>query len=147
MRKIKSVSATSSIEELELEELVKAWPVVKQLRSQLTLEKFCEITAKMPAYRAFVFQENGTILAYAGFSEQLNLYEGHHLFVYELVVDATKRHRGLGKILLDEVANEGKKQGCEQLVLTSGLEKAAAHQFYEKKMKLTKTSFVFRKAL
>ncbi|AYG00068.1 GNAT family N-acetyltransferase [Lactococcus allomyrinae] len=147
MKIIKAISEQLIIKELAQAEFEQAYPLVHQLRQDLPLTDFLSVTAQMQDYRVFVLTVADKIIAYAGFAEQLNLYEGRHIFVYELVTDVALRGQGYGKILLSALTEEGKRLGCEMLVLTSGLQRVDAHRFYEEKMKLMRTSFVFRKEL
>ncbi|QDK71025.1 GNAT family N-acetyltransferase [Lactococcus protaetiae] len=149
MKIIKAISEQLIIKELAQAEFEQAYPLVHQLRQALPLTDFLSVTAQMQGYRAFVLMDSDKadkIVAYAGFAEQLNLYEGRHIFVYELVTDEVVRSQGYGKMLLSALTEEGKRLGCEMLVLTSGLQRVDAHRFYENNG-LTKTSFVFRKEL
>lgn len=147
MKIIKAISEQLIIKELAQAEFEQAYPLVHQLRQALSLTDFLSVTAQMQGYRAIVLTVADKIVAYAGFAEQLNLYEGRHIFVYELVTDKAVRSQGYGKMLLSALTEEGKRLGCEMLVLTSGLQRVDAHRFYEEKMKLARTSFVFRKEI
>ncbi len=147
MKVIKKIFDQLVVQELEFLEFKKAWKVLQQLRPKLTFEDYQRLTKQMPAYRVFVLAVADELVAYAGFDIQYNLYEGKHVFVYELVTDEAHRSKGFGKLLLDEVAAEGVRQACEMLVLTSGIQRLDAHRFYEEKIGLARTSLVFRKAL
>lgn len=147
MKIIRKITDNTVIAELDNIEFVEAWPVVQQLRSSLTLEDFLKFASEMYHYRVFVVVLSGNVIAYAGFSEQLNMYEGRHLFVYELVTDKKLRGNGYGKMLMEEICAEGRRMNCEMLVLTSNAQRIEAHRFYEEKVGLKKTSLVFRKEL
>jgi histone acetyltransferase (RNA polymerase elongator complex component) len=55
--------------------------------------------------------------------------------------------KGYGKVLLTHVENCAKEKKYEIVSLSSGLQRAAAHQFYEEKMDYGKTSYIFLKKL
>ena len=147
MKIVKEISGTEKITELELTELSQAYSVFKQLRPSVSQAEFLDLAPKIAGYRVFVLMKNTEIVAYAGFAVQTNFYEGQHVFVYELVTDQAHRSKGYGKLLLDAVTDFAKSNGCEMLVLTSGLARKDAHRFYEEKMDLAKTSYVFRKKI
>lgn len=147
MKIIKEISETKKIIELDLTELAQAYPVFKQLRPSVNQSDFLDFAPKIAGYRVFVLMKNAGIVAYAGFAVQTNFYEGRHVFVYELVTDQAQRSKGYGKLLLDAVTDFAKSDGCEMLVLTSGLARKDAHRFHEEKMNLAKTSYVFRKKI
>ncbi|MDR0200068.1 MAG: GNAT family N-acetyltransferase [Streptococcaceae bacterium] len=148
MREVKRISDELMIAELESEvDFAHSWPVVQELRASLSEREFLKFVQDIPGYRAFVALKCDKIVSYAGFAAQVNMYEGHHLFVYELVTAEHQRLQGFGKLLLGEVEVEARRTRQEMLVLTSGLARVDAHRFYEEKMGMEKKSFVFRKEL
>lgn len=125
----------------------KAFLVMKQLRINLNEETYLQLLKSMikEGYRMFALFEGGQIVAVTGIIELTNLYYGKHIWVYDLITDESKRSQGYGEKLLSFVAEWGKERGCEVVALSSGLARTDAHKFYERKMKYTKTSYVFRK--
>lgn len=148
MKIIKQMSDKLVIQELsELTEFKAAYPFVRQLRQTLSQAAYLDFVQKIPGYRAFVIVNQGKIISYAGFAEQINMYEGKHLFIYELLTNEAHRDLGYGKLLVETIEQEGKARGCQMLVLTSGLARKEAHRFYLEKMGMTQSSLVFRKDL
>jgi len=138
------------IQELKtIEEWKMAFPVMKQLRAHLDLDEFVSLVTEMQpqGYRLFALIEDRRVSAVTGVAKQLNLYYGHHIFVYELVTDESSRSKGYGEALLSYVHELGRELGCNKIALTSGLQRADAHRFYEEKMGYERKSYAFVKEL
>jgi GNAT superfamily N-acetyltransferase len=71
-------------------------------------------------------------VAVAGFRAAHGLAWGHYLYVDDLSTLAEARQRGHGRALLDWLAEEARRLGCDQLHLDSGvgLDRADAHRLY-----------------
>lgn len=78
-----------------------------------------------------VFLEDGTCVAVAGFNVAIRLYLGWILRVNDIVVDEAYRGQGVGRMLLDWLEVEAKRQETAALVLDSTLPKTDNHAFYE----------------
>jgi GNAT superfamily N-acetyltransferase len=79
------------------------------------------------------FEEDGTsAVAVAGFRTAHMLAWGHYLYVDDLSTLPEARRRGHGQQLLDWLAEEAERLGCDQLHLDSGVEldRADAHRLY-----------------
>lgn len=127
----------------------RAFPILYQLRPHLDEESYRRLTVQMikEGYRAFVIEEAGEILAYAGVVMQTNLVYGRYVWVHDLVTDEDERSKGYGKELLSFIEDWARKNDCKVVALSSGFERTDAHRFYTDKMNYEKTSFVFRKEL
>jgi len=70
--------------------------------------------------------------AVAGFRSDHNLAWGHYLYVDDLSTLPGARNRGHGRGLLEWLVEEGRRLGCEQLHLDSGvgLDRSDAHRLY-----------------
>jgi len=136
------------IRKLDLKEIDIAWSVVKQLRKQLTYDTFEDLIYDMRAreYTMFGIFEKEHLITYAGVVIQTNLYHKRHLFVDELVTDAQYRSQGYGAMMLAYLKDYAKMGMCERIVLSSGLQRKEAHEFYAKEG-FEKKSFVFVKEL
>jgi len=131
------------------DDLVKGFHVLKQLRTHLDEQSFFELYEEMKkeGYQVIGLEENGVTVAVAGIIILTNLYNGKHVFVYDLVTDESKRSSGHGKQLLDYLYEYGKKHGCQLVTLQSGLQRIDAHRFYEDKMEYDKLSFSYSKKI
>jgi GNAT superfamily N-acetyltransferase len=49
-----------------------------------------------------------------------------------LVVDEAQRSRGVGRALVEEAERWAHAQGCHRIVVTTALQRAGAHAFYER---------------
>ncbi len=136
------------IREMNLKELYTAYEVVKQLRVALSYDEFEDLIYEMRhiEYKMFGLFERGVLISYAGVSVQTNLYHKRHLYVYDLVTDEKYRSQGYGKLMLEYLHDYAKTAACENIVLSSGLQRKEAHRFYEKN-EFVKKSYLFVKAL
>ncbi|MGH2974433.1 MAG: GNAT family N-acetyltransferase [Solirubrobacterales bacterium] len=71
-------------------------------------------------------------VAVAGFRSGHSIAWGHHLYVDDLSTVPEARRRGHGRALLDWLLEEGRRLGCGQLHLDSGvgLDRGDAHRLY-----------------
>jgi GNAT superfamily N-acetyltransferase len=78
------------------------------------------------------FEEGTEAVAVAGFRTGHNLAWGHYLYVDDLSTLPEAQRRGHGRALLDWLLAEGRRLGCDQLHLDSGVgfDRANAHRLY-----------------
>jgi GNAT superfamily N-acetyltransferase len=83
-------------------------------------------------YRLLGAFEDGRCLAVAGFRELNTLAWGHVIYVDDLSTHPDGRRRGHGRALLEWIAGEARRLGCDQLHLDSGVEanRLDAHRLY-----------------
>ena len=126
-----------------------AFPLMKQLRLDLTMETFLELLGQMikDGYRLFALFAQNQIVALAGVSLRTNFYSGRHVYIYDLVTDVSKRSHGYGESLLNFIHEWAKENGAEFVALESGIQRTDAHRFYEDRMDYDKWCFSFRKKL
>lgn len=136
------------IRELSLRELLMAYEVVSQLRTSLSYKEFEDLIYEMRSmeYKMLGIMERDKLVTYAGVAVQTNLYHKRHLFVFDLVTDNKYRSKKYGKMMLEYLYDYAKMAMCENIVLSSGLEREDAHRFYEKNG-FVKKSFVFLKSI
>ena len=136
------------IKELQSEsEVMKAFPVMKQLRTHLNEDTFLELVLEAQAkdhYKIFALIDEGEIVAVTGFKPMITLYYGRFVWVCDLVTDKNKRSQGYGEKLLTSVHEWAKEHNYESVALSSGLQRTDAHHFYENKMDYEKVSYVFK---
>ncbi|MDZ5711041.1 GNAT family N-acetyltransferase [Jeotgalibacillus haloalkalitolerans] len=133
-----------------IEELMTAFPVMKQLRTHLDEAAYLSLieeAREKDSYRLFALYEGSEIVAVAGFKPMITLYYGRFVWVCDLVTDQTKRSYGYGEKLLNFVHSWAAEAGYERVALSSGLQRTDAHRFYESKMGYDKVSYVFKKEL
>ena len=115
--------------DVQLREL---WPVVSQLRPHLDEDGFVTQSLRQfdGSFRATALYVDGVPRAFAGWRLLEMLAIGKHIYVDDLVTDATTRSKGHGKQLLDWLKTEAKRLGCVRLQLDSGTQRKDAHAFY-----------------
>ncbi|OHD97316.1 MAG: GNAT family N-acetyltransferase [Sulfurimonas sp. RIFCSPHIGHO2_12_FULL_36_9] len=136
------------IRELDLRELLTAYEVVSQLRTTLTYDEFEDLIYEMRSreYKMFGIMDGEKLITYAGVAIQTNLYHKRHLYVFDLVTDEKYRDKKYGAMMLEYLNDFAKMGMCENIVLSSGIQREDAHRFYEKSG-FAKKSFVFLKSV
>jgi GNAT superfamily N-acetyltransferase len=141
----------SIIRELSTEmDWLEAYPVMKQLRTHLSQERFLELTREATVsegYKLAALYEERKIMAVTGFMPMITLYNGKAIWVCDLVTDSSVRSKGYGEKLLNYVETWAKNNGYDIISLSSGLQRLDAHRFYEDKMDYVKKSYVYLKEL
>lgn len=96
---------------------------------QAALER---ITAD-PSVRLFVLEEGGRVIGSYALYVMPNLTHGGRPFaiVENVVVDATLRGGGHGRLLMGHAMAEARAADCYKIALTSNLKRGPAHAFYE----------------
>jgi GNAT superfamily N-acetyltransferase len=115
-----------------------AFAAMNALRTDLADEESfvreVDETQRREGYRLVgAFEEDDSqAAAVAGFRAGHSLAWGHYLYVDDLSTRADARHRGHGRALIDWLLQEGRRLGCGQLHLDSGvgLNRADAHRLY-----------------
>lgn len=131
-------------------ELIQAFPVMKQLRTHLDENTYLELVSEAQEkedYKLVALLDDGEIVAVVGFQPMITLYYGKYIWVCDLVTDSNKRSKGYGEKLLAYVQNWAKENNYDCIALSSGLQRVDAHRFYEEKMNYEKTSYVFKLSL
>jgi GNAT superfamily N-acetyltransferase len=122
---------------------------MRELRSHLDEATFLDLVERMrpDGYRLFARVDAGEVVAVAGIAVTTNLYDLRHVWVYDLVTRADRRSEGHGQALLEWIEEFARREGCERIALSSGVQRIEAHRFYEGRMGYDRTSHVFRKML
>ncbi|QFK70510.1 GNAT family N-acetyltransferase [Pradoshia sp. D12] len=131
-------------------EIVEAFPVMKQLRIHLDENSYLELVLdaqESDRYKMFALVDAGEIVAVIGFKTMITLYYGRFVWVCDLVTDINKRSKGYGEQLLTYVHQWAKENNYETISLSSGLQRKDTHRFYEERMNYDKVSYVFKKSL
>lgn len=142
---------TTTIYELTSQaEILKAYPIMHQLRTHLDEKAYLDLVMEAKEkdmYRLFALSDQDEIVAVIGFKPMITLYYGRFIWVCDLVVDQHKRSKSYGEKLLSYVEDWATNNGYENVALSSGLQRAEAHRFYDEKMGYDKVSYVFKKTL
>ena len=134
------------IREMSLKELDTIYEVLVQLRVELSFKEFDDLVYDMREmnYKMIGLFERDKLITYAGVAVQTNFYHKRHLYVFDLVTDEEYRSKNYGYEMLDYLEVYAKTAMCENIVLSSGLQRESAHKFYEKNG-FSKKSFLFVK--
>ncbi|MCR6105095.1 GNAT family N-acetyltransferase [Salipaludibacillus agaradhaerens] len=138
------------IEMTTRDDIIKAFPIMKQLRTHLDRDTYVALVEEAMAddqYRLVALFDNDKMVAVAGFKPMITLYYGRFVWVCDLVTDSASRSNGYGEKLLTYVEEWARAHNYEKVALSSGLQRTNAHRFYEKKMAYDKASYVFKKEL
>ena len=113
-------------------EMEACYPVMKDLRPQYEPAAFVEqvLEQQKDGYRLTYVEDDGTVVAVAGFRILLNLAWGRFLYVDDLVTKESGRSKGYGRSLLTWLADHAREHGCGELHLDSGVQRFGAHRFY-----------------
>jgi GNAT superfamily N-acetyltransferase len=123
-----------TIERAETDEQIAAtFDVMRQLRPHLEREAYVPLIRALMAsdgFRLVALLDEGAVRAVAGYRIMTMLYCGRLLYLDDLVADERVRSRGYGRRLLDWLKEEGRREGCAELQLVSGVVREQAHRFY-----------------
>jgi len=114
-------------------EIARTFDAMKELRTHLVREEYVALVRRMMREHGFVVAavlEGGQVTAVAGYHYGESLSWGRYLYVDDLVTPEALRSAGHGHLLMDWLKEEGRRQGCRQLHLDSGVQRHAAHRFY-----------------
>lgn len=134
------------IREMSLKELDIVYEVLSQLRPTLSFKEFDDLVYDMKHmdYKMFGIMQRDKLVTFAGVAVQTNFYHKRHLYIFDLVTDEEYRSKNYGKMMLEFLSDYAKTTMCENIVLSSGLQRTDAHTFYENSG-FIKKSFVFLK--
>ena len=113
--------------------IARCFSVMVHLRPALTPNEFLERVEqqqKEAGYRLVYLEDKGEVKSVAGFVLRAMLSRGRFLYVDDLVTSADERSKGYGGFMYDWLIEEGRRLGCQELHLDSGIQRDGAHRFY-----------------
>lgn len=115
-------------------EIESCFTVISQLRTHLKKENFLSTIRHMETegYKLAFIEDEGQVVATAGYRIYTNLFMGKHLYVDDLVTSADVRSKGYGEQMVKWLRDEARKQNCNFYHLDSGTHRGEAHKFYFK---------------
>lgn len=116
-------------------DLERCYPIMKELRKDLSLEDFLYLYEKAhnsDGYEIVGIEDNGRILAVMGYRILYDFVHGKHLYIDDLVSTESQRSRGLGSKLLNFAEELAEKLSCRGLRLCTGVENELGKRFYER---------------
>ncbi len=113
-------------------DILKCFPVMSQLRPHLIQSEFqARIKTQISnGYLMAMLDQQGIVVAAAGFRLGECLAWGRYLYIEDLVTDEKARSKGYGHTILAWLTVFAKENQCEQIHLDSGVQRFDAHQFY-----------------
>jgi GNAT superfamily N-acetyltransferase len=113
-------------------EIERCYSTMAELRPHLTREEFVPRVQlqQRDGYQLAFLENEGEVVAAAGFRLLQNLAWGRFLYVDDLVTKADARSQGFGEKLFEWLVNHAKSHNCQQLHLDSGVQRYGAHRFY-----------------
>ena len=131
-------------------DLRRCFPVIQQLRTHFEQEETFVTQARRQManerWRLAFVEDEGEVVALAGFRLLEALHSGKTLYVDDLVTREDRRSKGHGETLMQWLEDRARKAGCQTFSLDSGTQRTAAHRFYFR-MGMTISSFHFAKKL
>lgn len=114
------------------EEIENCFEVMSQLRPHINRADFLSLVRQMKSegYRIAFFQEEGKVVAVAGYRILTNLHLGKHLYINDLVTSDDERSRGYGERLIKWLRTQARSARCGFVDLDSGTHRVRAHKFY-----------------
>lgn len=129
-------------------EIEDCFDVMAELRTNLERDTFLETIRQMEneGFQLAYIEDDGNIVAVAGYRISFNLFLGKHFYVDDLITSQSVRSKGYGKILYNWLREEAKKASCKHIHLDSAVQRSDAHRFYFREG-LVISSFHFREEL
>ncbi len=133
---LRESALSAKTNELNLpEDIGRAFPIIKELRLQLTLEDFktfAMLAKAADGYRFVAREVRGKVIAVMGYRILHDLVHGSHMYIDDLVTTKDHRSEGHGAELLKYAESEARRLGLSGLRLCAGSENEAAKSFYER---------------
>lgn len=115
-------------------EMIKYFPIIRQLQTHLTLAEYNAFLPDMIAHgyaQVGVFHQDECI-GISGYWISTKLYSGKYLEMDNVIIDEKYRSKGIGKLLCDWCINKAKANKCQTVMLDAYVENEKAHRFYER---------------
>lgn len=110
----------------------RCYPVMAQLRSNLTVDAFTtQIQEQIrEGYELFALEDQSQVVCVAGFRRDDSLQYGPHIYVEDLVTIENSRHKGYGTFIIDQFVKIVQKYGLSGVLLDCGIQRDETHRFY-----------------
>jgi len=116
-----------------LKDIRRCHAVMEELRPQFDEATFVAQVRRQQREHRFqlaYLENDGVVVAVAGFRISECLAWGKFLYVDDLVTASSSRSRGCGQKLFAWLVARARAAGCAQLHLDSGVQRFGAHRFY-----------------
>ena len=114
-----------------LEDMLKTHGLVREL-TDISLEDYKQMLTEMVPHNYFqvVIYEGDNLLGVSGYWICTKIYSGKYIEIDNLVIDKEHRSKNIGKLLVDWMIEEGKRNNCQTMMLDAYVENFKAHKFY-----------------
>ena len=116
------------------EEINNCFDVMSELRTHLSRENFLSTVRQMEqdGFQLAYLEDDGNVVAAAGYRIYSNLFMGKNLYVDDLVTAERCRSKGYGEIMIKWLRDKARMADCNFFHLDSGTHRGEAHKFYFK---------------
>jgi ribosomal protein S18 acetylase RimI-like enzyme len=108
------------------------YELIVQLSPHITRQRYEEMLVDMVkhGYRQLCIYDGEKCIGLTGIWIATKLYSGKYIELDNVVIDKDYRSKGIGKMLCDKAIEEGRRAGCETVMLDAYAENQDAHRFY-----------------
>ena len=114
-------------------QMLAAFEVMSHMYPDLSQDEFLELLAGM-VHKGYsmigVIDEQGKCIGAAGYWIGVRLYCRKFIQIDNLVVLPEKRGKQAGKMMMDEIKQIGREEGCQRVILDTYVENFDAHRFF-----------------
>lgn len=116
----------------KMDEVLKCYPVMSQLRPHLAEDVFLEQVKRQieQGYHLAYLPDEKSVKCVAGYRYLEFLAWGKVLYIDDLITDQAARGNGYAGKMLTWLIEQAKTSGCHQLHLDSGPQRHDAHRLY-----------------
>lgn len=116
------------------EQMLPLFPLIRQLTPNVSEERYAHMLDDMLAhgYRMLAVYEGAECVGLSGIWVATKIYSGRYLEMDNVVVAASHRSKGIGKLLCQEAEQLAEAEACETIMLDAYLENEKAHMLYER---------------
>jgi len=114
------------------EEMLGSFDLIRELSPDVSPEAYKKMLEEMVPHNYFqvgVF-DGKELLAVSGYWIATKIYSGKYLEIDNFVVAAKYRSKNIGKMLVDWMLEEARRQACKTVLLDAYVENFKAHRFY-----------------
>jgi GNAT superfamily N-acetyltransferase len=131
------------------QEWKEAFPVLVQLRSGLTLEKFLLDRDRLlkSGYHLFGLKDDGRLVSVASAIVYPHVSHGSDCWVHDLATSEHDRDKGYGRALMQHMEKFASSSGCSRLLVHTRDSRDRAQNFYGNRMQYDRYAVVFQKAV
>jgi len=115
-----------------VEDMLGSLDLVRELTPDVSAQDYQKMLHEMVPhnYLQVAVYDKGKMIAVSGYWLATKIYCGKYLEIDNFVVDKEYRSKQIGKMLVDWMEDEAKKQGCRTVLLDAYVENFKAHRFY-----------------